>query len=137
MGYKYSRRIVHRFRLRTGFATIASAPLVAEGRCEYLPLLFSDARHHMRRVNADCVLVRVAPPDAEGRCSYGWAAGFTPELLDVARERGIPILAEVDPQLPRTRSGRELPVEAIAGACLAQGEAASDTPVPPSPQSTL
>ncbi len=122
-----------RFRLRTGFATIASAPLVAAGRCEYLPLLFSDARRHMRRVHADIVLVRVAPPDAEGRCSYGWAAGFTPELLDAARERGVPILAEIDPQLPRTRSGRELPVDAIAGACLAQGEAASDTPVPPSP----
>ncbi|UCE87047.1 MAG: hypothetical protein JSU66_04750, partial [Deltaproteobacteria bacterium] len=122
-----------RFRLRTGFATVASAPLVAQGRCEYLPLLFSEARRHMQRVNADCVLVRLAPPDAEGRCSYGWAAGFTPELLDVARARGLPILAEIDPQLPRTRSGRELSVDAIAGACLAQGEAASDAPVPPSP----
>lgn len=121
------------FRLRTGFATIVSTPLVAQGRCEYLPLLFSQAHRHMRRVNADCVLVRLAPPDAEGRCSYGWAAGFTPELLDLARQRGVPILAEIDPQLPRTRSGRELPVEAIAGACLAQGEAASDAPVPPSP----
>jgi 4-hydroxybutyrate CoA-transferase len=122
-----------RFRLRTGFATIASAPLVADGRCEYLPLLFSEARRHMRRVHADCVLVRLAPPDATGLCSYGWAAGFTPELLDVARERGTPILAEIDPELPRTRSGRELPVESIAGACLAEGDAASDTPVPPSP----
>ncbi len=122
-----------RFRLRTGFATIASAPLVAAGRCEYLPLPFSEARRHMARVKADCVMVRLAPPDAEGRCSYGWAAGFTPELLDVARERDIPILAEIDPQLPRTRSGRELPLAAIAGACLAQGEAASDSPAPPSP----
>ena len=122
-----------RFRLRTGFATIASAPLVAAGRCEYLPLLFSEARHHMRRVNADCVLVRLAPPNPDGLCSYGWAAGFTPELLDVARERGVPILAEIDPELPQTRSGREIPVDAITAACAAQGEAASDAPVPPSP----
>jgi 4-hydroxybutyrate CoA-transferase len=122
-----------RFRLRTGFATIASAPLIAQGRCEYLPLLFSEACRHMRRVNADCVLVRLAPPDRDGRCSYGWAAGFTPELLDVARERGVPILAEIDPDMPQTRSGRELPVEAVTAACLAQGEAASDAPAPPSP----
>jgi 4-hydroxybutyrate CoA-transferase len=122
-----------RFRLRTGFATLASAPLVANGRCEYLPLPFSEARQHMRRAPVDCVLVRLSPPDADGRCSYGWAAGFTPELLDVARERGAPILAEIDPRMPCTRSGRELPVEAIAGACLAQGDAASDAPVPPSP----
>jgi 4-hydroxybutyrate CoA-transferase len=51
----------------------------------------------------------------------------------MARERGIPVLAEIDPVLPRTRSGREIPVEAIEAACLAEGEAASDTPVPPSP----
>ncbi|MDJ0868175.1 MAG: acetyl-CoA hydrolase/transferase C-terminal domain-containing protein [Myxococcota bacterium] len=122
-----------RFRLRTGFATIASAPLVAEGRCEYLPLLFSDARRHMRAAEPDCVLVRLAPPDARGRCSYGWAAGFTPELLEGAHERGIPILAEIDPTLPHTIGGRELPVGAIDGACLAQGDAASDTPVAASP----
>jgi 4-hydroxybutyrate CoA-transferase len=122
-----------RFRLRTGFATIASAPLVAQGRCEYLPLLFSEAGRHMRGAEPDCVLARLAPPDASGRCSYGWAAGFTPELLEMARERGIPILAEIDPVLPRTRSGREIPVDAIEAACLAEGEAASDTPVPPSP----
>jgi len=122
-----------RFRLRTGFATPASAPLVAQGRCEYLPLLFSEAGRHMRSVHPDIVLVRLAPPDAAGRCSYGWAAGFTPELLAVARERGVPILAEIDPALPRTRSGRELPLDAIEAACLAEGEAASDTPVPASP----
>lgn len=122
-----------RFRLRTGFATIASTPLVAQGRCEYLPLLFSEARRHMQRARFDCVLVRLAPPDEDGRCSYGWATGFTPELLDVARERDVPILAEIDPGMPRTRSGRELPAEAVAGACLAQGEAASDAPLPPSP----
>jgi 4-hydroxybutyrate CoA-transferase len=126
-----------RFRLRTGFATPASAPLVAQGRCEYLPLLFSEARRHMRAVHPDCVLVRLAPPDADGRCSYGWATGFTPELLEAARERGVPILAEIDPGLPRTRSGRELPVDAIEAACLAQGEAASDTPVPPSPHADV
>jgi 4-hydroxybutyrate CoA-transferase len=122
-----------RFRLRTGFATPASVPLVAEGRCEYLPLLFSEAQRYMLSAEPDCVLVRVAPPDADGRCSYGWAAGFTPELLDLARERGVPILAEIDSDLPRTRSGRELPVEAIEAACLAEGEAASDAPVPASP----
>jgi acyl-CoA hydrolase len=35
--------------------------------------------------------------------------------------------------MPRTCSGREVPVDAIAAACLAVGDAASDTPVPPSP----
>jgi 4-hydroxybutyrate CoA-transferase len=121
-----------RYRVQTGFATPASAPLVEAGLCEYLPLTFADAPRHLRQRPPDCVLVRVTPPDAEGLCSYGWAAGFTPELVHQARERGHPILAEIDPTMPRTRSGRELPAEAIAFACLAEGDAASDQPRPPS-----
>ncbi|MEB2344303.1 MAG: hypothetical protein OZ948_06150 [Deltaproteobacteria bacterium] len=122
-----------RFRMRTAFATPASRPLAAAGLCEYLPLTFARGGAFFRAEAFDVVLVRLAPPDAQGRCSYGWAAGYTPELLDVAIARGLPILAEIDPAMPRTRSGREVPVEAIARACPAQAPAAADTPVPPSP----
>lgn len=117
-----------RYRIQTGFATPASAPLVEAGRCEYLPLTFADAPRHLRERPADCVLVRVTPPDEQGLCSYGWAAGFTPELVESACERGVPVLAEIDPAMPRTRSGRELRADAIALACLAEGDAASDQP---------
>jgi 4-hydroxybutyrate CoA-transferase len=122
-----------RYRIRTGFASPASRPLIREGRCEYLPLTFWEATRFMRSAAVDCALVRLAPPDENGVCSYGWAAGFTPELVDIARNRGVPILAEIDPNMPRSRSGREIRVEAITRACLAGGDAASDTPVPPSP----
>jgi 4-hydroxybutyrate CoA-transferase len=121
-----------RFRIKTGFASPVSRALIPLGKCEYLPLLFSDADRYMRRTTPDSVLVRLSPPDAAGRCSYGWAAAFTPDLVSHARERGVPILAEIDPAMPRTASGREVPVEAIAAACLAGGDAASDTPGPPS-----
>jgi 4-hydroxybutyrate CoA-transferase len=122
-----------RFRIKTGFATPASRALIREGRCEYLPLTFWDAIRHMRSAEADAVLLRLAPPDEKGLCSYGWAAGFSPDLVEVARERGIPILAEIDPTMPCSRSGGEVPVSEITRACLAGGEPASDTPVPPSP----
>lgn len=122
-----------RFRIKTGFATPVSRPLVAQGVCEYLPLLFSDAGRHLRAIDPDCVLVRLAPPDARGRCSYGWAAAFTPDLVSLALERGVPVLAEIDPAMPRTYSGREVPVEALAAACLAEGDAASEAPGRDSP----
>jgi len=122
-----------RFRIRTGFATPVSRALLEHGACEYLPLTFADAGRHMQEASPDCVLVRLAPPDERGRCSYGWAAGYTPDLVDLALRRGLPILAEIDPSMPRTRSGREVPVEAIARACPAHGDPASDAPVPPSP----
>jgi len=122
-----------RFRLRTAFATPASRPLSAAGLCEYLPLTFARGGAFFRAETFDVVFVRLAPPDERGLCSYGWAAGYTPELLDVAIARGLPIVAEIDPAMPRTHSGREVPVDAIARACLATSPAAVDTPVPASP----
>jgi 4-hydroxybutyrate CoA-transferase len=118
-----------RFRVLTAFASPASRPLVARGECEYVPLVFSEAGRYIDRLAPDSVMVRLAPPDAAGRCSFGWSAGHTPELVDHAREQGIPILAEIDPAMPHTHSGREVPTSAIAMACLAEGEAASDAPV--------
>lgn len=121
-----------RFRLRTAFATPASRPLSQTGRCEYLPLLFSRARAFFESEDFDVVLVRLASPNRHGLCSYGWAAGFTPELVEVARARGVPILAEIDADMPRTYSAREVPIDAITRACPATSPAAVDTPVPPS-----
>lgn len=124
-----------RWRLSTGFATAASAPLLARGACDYLPLGFWDAARHLRSATPDVVLLRTGPPEEHaGRfeLSYGWAAGFTPDLVESSRSRGIPILAEIDPAMPRTRGAPALPVEAVAAGCLAEGDAASDTPLPPS-----
>lgn len=125
--------LTDRWAIRTGFASPVSRALAGQGRCEYLPLGFFDAGRHMRDTQPDCVLLRLAAPDGRGLCSYGWAAGFTPELVAVARERNLPILAEIDLDMPRTVSGHEVPVTEIAAACLAGGEAATDAPVPPSP----
>lgn len=122
-----------RFRMRTAFATPASRPLAAAGVCEYLPLTFARGGAFFRAETFDVVFVRLAPPDDQDLCSYGWAAGYTPELLDVAIARGVPIVAEIDPAMPRTHSGREVPVDAIARACPAKAPAAVDTPVPASP----
>ncbi|MCP5056546.1 MAG: hypothetical protein GY937_07425 [bacterium] len=125
--------LTDRWAIRTGFASPVSRALAGQGRCEYLPLGFFDAGRHMRDAKPDCVLLRLAAPDERGLCSYGWAAGFTPELVAVARERNLPILAEIDLSMPRTVSGHEVPVAAITAACLAGGEPATDAPVPASP----
>lgn len=122
-----------RFRLRTAFATPASRPLAAAGACEFLPLPFARGGVFFRAESFDVVFVRLSPPDADGLCSYGWAAGYTPELVERARALGIPIVAELDPAMPRTRSGREVPAEALARACPATSPAMVDTPVPASP----
>lgn len=122
-----------RFRLRTAFATPVSRALAPTGMCEYLPLVFSAARSFFAGEPFEAVLVRLAPPDERGLCSYGWAAGFTPELVAEARERGVPVIAEIDASMPQTCSGAEVPADAITLACPATNPPAIDTPVPPSP----
>lgn len=119
-----------RFRVITGFATPVSYPLQREGAVEFIPLPFSQAhRLFQRDLPLDAVFVRLTPPDERGLCSYGWTAGFTPELVRMARERGLPLLAEIDASMPYTISGDEVPVEAIAYAIEASAPpAGGDVP---------
>ena len=120
-----------RFRLITGFATPVSYPLQRRGLVEYIPLQFSQAHRwvesHMR---PDVIMARLTPPDAGGMCSFGWAPGFTPDLIRLARERHLPLLAEIDGTMPYTISEEQVPIGEIAYATEASGPpAGGDVPV--------
>ncbi len=121
-----------RFRIVTSFASPVFEILSKEGVSEYLPAVFSDAERVFREAKPACILLRLSPPDAAGRCSYGWSSAFSPHLFENAQRAGLPLFAEIDPAMPWTRSGLEVPVEALDAVCLASGDAASDAPAPPS-----
>jgi 4-hydroxybutyrate CoA-transferase len=118
------------FRVITGFATPVSHQLQQEGLVEYIPLQFSQAHRWVEsQLRPDVVMVRLTPPDRDGLCSYGWAPGFTPDLVRIARERGLPLLAEIDATMPFTTSDQQVPVEAITCAIEAEGPpAGGDVP---------
>jgi 4-hydroxybutyrate CoA-transferase len=120
-----------RFRVITGFATPLSYPLQEQGRVEYIPLQFSQAHRWVEsHVQPDVVMVRLTPPDESGMCSYGWAPGFTPDLVRLARERRLPLLAEIDSTMPYTVSEEQVPVEEVAWAVEAPGPpAGGDVPL--------
>src|SRR3990172_7397129 len=119
-----------RFRVITGFATPVSYELQKQGMVEYIPLQFSQAHRWVEsQVNPDAVLLRLAPPDANGLCSYGWAPGFTPDLVRLAKGRRLPIIAEIDPTMPRTVSAEPVPAGAITYAIECSGPpAGGDVP---------
>ncbi len=119
-----------RFRLITGFATPVSYPLQEEGLVEYIPLQFSQAHRWVEsQLQPDVVMVRLTPPDASGVCSYGWAPGFTPDLVRLARERGLPLLAVIDATMPYTISEEQVPISEITYAVEASGPpAGGDVP---------
>jgi 4-hydroxybutyrate CoA-transferase len=103
-----------RFRVITGFATPVSYELHRKGLLEYVPLAFSQAHRWVEQdVNPGAVMVRLTPPDGDGMCSYGWSPGYTPDLVRLARERGLPLLAEIDASMPYTISDEQVPVDAI------------------------
>ncbi len=119
-----------RYRVITGFATPVSYPLQRARAIEYIPLAFSQAhRLFQRDMPLDAVFVRLTPPDERGLCSYGWTAGFTPELVEIAVARRLPLIAEIDPSMPYTISDREVPAGAITCAIEASAPpAGGDVP---------
>lgn len=120
-----------RFRVITGFATPVSYKLQKDGLVEYIPIVFSQAHRWVEeQINPDVVMVRLTPPDDNGKCSYGWAPGYTPDLVRLAKERGLPLIAEIDATMPYTFSNEQAPVEAITCAIECSGPpAGGDVPV--------
>lgn len=73
------------------------------GRFNYLPMHYSaTARYLAQPERFDVALVQVAPPDAQGFCSLGVAADFTPSAL---ASKPI-IVAHVNPRMPQTQGPR-------------------------------
>ncbi len=111
-----------RFRVIVGFATPVSFELQKNGLVEYIPLPFSQAHRWVEsQVNPHAVMVRLTPPDESGFCSYGWAPGFTPDLIKLAKDRGLPLIAEIDATMPYTISEEQVPVEALTCAIECSG----------------
>lgn len=70
------------------------------GRVDYLPLHYHAIPAYLAAPGRfDLALVQVAPPDADGNCSLGIAADFTPAAL----ASGARIVAHVNPRMPSTR----------------------------------
>jgi acyl-CoA hydrolase len=88
----------------------------AAGRIEYRPWTYTRTWRWLRdEARYDLVLLQVAPPDARGMCSLGVACDFAPALL----ERGFPMVAHVNPAMPRS-DGPAVPWSALAAAVEAE-----------------
>jgi acyl-CoA hydrolase/GNAT superfamily N-acetyltransferase len=89
-----------RFRHNAFFVSEGVKSAVSEGRADYTPIrsfripgLFSSGR-----IPVDVALIQVTPPDEAGYCSLGVSVGVT----RAAAESASYVVAEVNPQMPRT-----------------------------------
>jgi len=102
---------------------------VAAGYVDYTPAHF----HQISSLFAegprklDIAVVSVAPPTADGTCSYGAYVGFMEQARQVART----VIAEVNARMPQTSGPARLPL-ACADAVMA-----TDYPLPENPWPVL
>lgn len=82
--------------------------LYREGLIDYLPIRLLDVAHAVLPA-ADVALVRVSPPDADGRCSLGPSTSYAADAV----ERAALVIAEVSDDVPRTRGSSSVPAAKI------------------------
>ena len=87
-------------RLKSFFVAAASREAVAEGRADYTPVNLVDVPGLFRSgaMTIDVALIQVSAPDDHGFCSYGVAVDIVKSAAESARH----VIAQVNPQMPRT-----------------------------------
>ncbi len=100
-----------RFRHTAFFIGANVRQAVAEGRADFMPVFLSEipALIRSRRVRVDVALIQVSEPDRFGFVSLGVSVDIVRAAVDSADL----VIAEVNPNMPRTYGDSFLPVERI------------------------
>ena len=100
-----------RFRHNAFFIGANVREAVSAGRADYTPIFLSEIPELIssggRRV--DAALIQVSPPDRHGYCSMGMSVDIQRAAVDVAKL----VIAEVNPNMPRTFGGATLHLKEI------------------------
>jgi len=87
-------------RLKSFFVAAATREAVAEGRADYTPINLGDVPGLFKTgiMPIDVALIQVSPPDSHGFCSFGIAV----DIVKAAAENAGYVIAQINPQMPRT-----------------------------------
>jgi len=81
-----------------------------QGKVKFIPLHFSEIFWYLENtVSIDVAIIQVSPPDQWGYCTSGVTSDFIPAILSKART----IVAEVNPEMPRTFGEAPIPLKRI------------------------
>lgn len=88
------------FRTRALFVGANVREAVAAGEADYIPIFLSEvpALFRQGRMPLDAAMIQVSPPDRHGFCTLGVSVDATRAAVQAARV----IIAEINPQMPRT-----------------------------------
>ena len=79
------------------------------GRLSFSPLTYTQVWARLARTRFDAGVFAVAPPGADGRCSLGVAADFTPAVFGSTRFR----IGWINPAMPAVRDGPTVSLDAF------------------------
>ena len=88
------------FRCNTFFIGQNTRSAIAEGRADYTPVFLSDLPQLFKSgsIPIDVALIQVSPPDDHGFCCFG----ISVDVVKSASESAAIVIAEVNPNMPRT-----------------------------------
>ena len=99
-GYPFLKLAASPFRLRTWFMPGALlGQSFRDVSADYMPLTWAQTARWLARLKPDVALIQVSPADADGFHSLGVCTSMTAPMMHGARL----VVAEVNPQMPRTR----------------------------------
>lgn len=91
------------------FNSHISRPVYFEGRCEYLPIPFSQQDKFMEYWQPDILFTGVTPPDENGNVSLSLSVDYTRAALDAAKL----VIVQVNEKLPWIEGDAVVPVTDI------------------------
>jgi len=112
-------KLAARYRANAFFISANVRPAVWEGRADYTPIFLSEIPDLFKlgRFPLDVALIHVTPPDEHGFCSFGVSVDITKPAAEAARI----VIAEVNPQMPRTLGDCFIHVDEID--CIVENDA--------------
>ncbi len=105
------RELLANFRHNAFFIGPNVRAAVHQGVADYTPVFLSDipALFRRKQIHLDIALVQVSPPDAHGFCSFGVSV----DVVKAAVENADYVVAEVNPNMPRTLGDSFVHVSAL------------------------
>jgi acyl-CoA hydrolase/RimJ/RimL family protein N-acetyltransferase len=130
-----SRSLLDHFRHNALFIGPNVRDAVNEAVADYTPIFLSDIPGMLRRraLHLDYALIQVTPPDAHGYCSLGVSV----DVVKAAVASAARVVAQVNPQMPRTLGDSFVHVSEIDAFVQGDQPLLEHPSAPPSPGALL
>jgi len=94
------KELAQYFRVNSFFISENVRDIIQEGLGDYTPIFLSDIPRLFSsgQLPLDVALIHVTPPDNRGMCSFG----ISVDIVKSASENAAMVIAQVNPQMPRT-----------------------------------